>query len=87
MLDNKQTLTNQQIDLIRNAFKKSKRTVLVADVMLSLSLSSHEVQYVLGGVVHKRTEEWIVAKPASGALVPMYNIEREFGANIRSREA
>lgn len=76
--------------LIREAFAKGRKTLVVDGVRMKLCASKRQRTVTVGGGLNKTdypatqlklSEHWITASPANGKFAPMYCVERYYHKN------
>ena len=82
-----ETKTNLQTahQQIRKAYNARKSTITIDGIVLALSLQTRNPTSVIDGVLTRRREQWIIAKPADGTMLPRYSVERKDAGNLRSK--
>jgi hypothetical protein len=76
-------------DLIRSAFRSGKKTVMIRGTRFKLALQKRRRKITMGGGLNKDyprvevkiNDEWILASPANGGLLPVYSVARSYGKN------
>lgn len=75
-------------EAIRKTWRGGRKTIQLWNGKtwdtFNISRQDKPVSFSTGGITVKRTESWLVAKPADGRLVPTYNVEYKRLANLRS---
>lgn len=81
-------LTSKGQDVIRVAWEKGKREIIIEDRKFKMELRSANKQFFAGGAkgteVHHQVESWIVVRPTDGAVVPVAQIELKYQGNMRT---
>jgi hypothetical protein len=73
--------------LIQKAYAEGKRTIEIDGVKLRIVRRDKKVTFTSGKETQTAVESWLIAKPVSGELTPLYNVERLREGNLRSKKS
>jgi hypothetical protein len=70
------------VKAIRTAYKAGRRTIVIKGRKFKLELQQHH-SHKADEARTPHTQDWILVKPADGALIPMAQIERVKDGNSK----